>query len=242
MTTIVLFDDDQLSLSTLHELVEQEIADDVPYVILEASSLQELEAILADETQVDILITDIIMPSGQPSGIEVVKRLFPPESGTQVIYVSGYLEQAPEVYQTNHVYFVLKPIDRAKLHDALDKALSMRARRQRPMLRIKTGHKEQLVNVAAIMYLESSLHKVSIHCRNRTIETYAKLDELHAQLPPSFSRCHRSYLVNLAYVSSLGNDELRLHDSTVLPVSRRRARQVQKDMLAYLSKRAMAGS
>ena len=242
MANIVLFDDDQHSLATLHRLVEQELPADTPCTLMEASDLEALEAILASNTQIDVLITDIMMPEGQPSGIEVVKRLFPPESGTQVIYVSGYLEQAPEVYQTAHVYFVLKPIDPAKLHDALERALSMLVRRQQPMLRVKTGHRDQLINISTILYLESSLHKVVIHCRNRRVETYARLDDLQTQLPPSFTRCHRSYLVNLAYVSSLGSDELRLSDSTTIPVSRRRSHQTQKDMLAYLSSRARAKS
>ena len=237
-TTIVIFDDDPRSIATLKPLIKQELPTNETVTILEATNLREIEAILATGATIDILVTDIVMPVGQPSGIEVVERLFPPESGTQVIYLSGYLDQAPEVYRTSHLYFLLKPVDRTKLRDALTRALSTLARRQPPMLRVKTGHKEQLVNASTISYLESSLHKVTVHCRTRDVETYAKLDDLQRQLPASFSRCHRSYLVNLAYVSALEEGELRLHDGTVLPVSRRRARQTQRDLLAYLSVRA----
>ncbi|MDO5709006.1 MAG: LytTR family DNA-binding domain-containing protein, partial [Coriobacteriales bacterium] len=106
------------------------------------------------------------------------------------------------------------------------------------MLRVKAGHKDRLINISTIAYLESSLHKVIIHCRSNSFETYAKLDELQAQLPDSFTRCHRSYVVNLAFVSSLNEGELRLHDGTTLPISRRRAHQVQHDLLAYLSSHA----
>ena len=237
-TTIVIFDDEPRSIAALRARVEQELPPDHAFSILEATQLSDIEAILAAGTRIDILIADIIMPDGQPSGIEVVGRLFPPESGTQVIYVSGYLEQAPEVYQTAHLYFLLKPVDPARLRDALRRALANITHRQPPLLRVKTGHKDQLINIATIRFLESSLHKVTVHCRARTIETYAKLDALQEQLPTSFSRCHRSFLVNLAYVSALEEGELRLHDGTVLPVSRRRARQTQRDLLAYLSARA----
>ena len=238
MTTIVIFDDEPRSIAALRPLVVQELPEGEPATILEATCLSELENLLATDTRIDILIADIVMPAGQPSGIDVVERLFPPESGTQVIYISGYLEQAPEVYRTSHVYFLLKPIDQTKLHSALTQALARLSQRQVPMLRVKTGHKEQLINIATIRYLESSLHRVTIHCRTRDVETYAKLDDLQGQLPASFSRCHRSYLVNLAYVSSLDETELRLHGGTILPVSRRRARQTQRDLLAYLSDRA----
>lgn len=240
MITIVIFDDEPRSIANLRSMIERELPNGELATYREASSLSELEAIIAATTRIDILVADIVMPDGQPSGIEVVRRLFPPESGTQIIFTSGYLEQALEVYQTSHLYFLLKPVDPTKLRDALRRARSALTHRQPPMLRIKTRRKEQLINVSTIFYLESSLHRVIIRCRARDVETYAKLDDLQSQLPASFSRCHHSYLVNLAYVSSLDERELRLHDGTVLPVSRRHARQTQRDLLAYLSTCARA--
>lgn len=238
MANIVIYDDDLQSISTLRKLVEQCAPAHEAYEIFSASSSNELEAMLNSGMKIDILFADIIMPNGQPSGIEVVQRLFPPESGTQVIFASGYLQQATEVYAANHLYFLLKPIDRQKLSDALSKAFASLTRRTPTMLRVKAGHKDRLINISTIAYLESSLHKVIIHCRSNSFETYAKLDELQAQLPDSFTRCHRSYVVNLAFVSSLNEGELRLHDGTTLPISRRRAHQVQHDLLAYLSSHA----
>ena len=235
MPSIVLFDDDMHALSATRALVEEHLPQGLSFDILEATSLDELKAIIATGTHVDILISDIIMPDSPLSGIQVVQQLFPPESGTQVIYTSGHLEQATEVYATNHLYFLLKPVDPHKLHDALEKACIAFGRRQPAMLRIKSGHQEHLINISTIVYLESVLHKAIVHTRTQTYETYAKLDDLHAQLPSSFSRCHRSFVVNLACVSSLKEDAVHLHDGTVLPVSRRRSRQVQHDLLAYLS-------
>lgn len=235
MAFIVLFDDDTHALRTLRSLVEQHLPQGVAFDILEATSLDELKAIIASGTHIDILISDIIMPDSQMTGIQVVQQLFPPESGTQVIYTSGHLEQATEVYATSHVYFLLKPVDPHKLQDALEKACIALGRRHPAMLRIKTGHQEQLINASTILYLESVLHKAIVHTRSQTFETYAKLDDLYEQLPPGFSRCHRSFIVNLSCVSSLKEDTVQLYDGTVLPVSRRRSRSVQRDLLAYLS-------
>ena len=238
MTTIVLFDDDPRSIAVLRKLVEERLPAGEPCSILEATSLDELQALLAEGTQVDILITDIVMPDGEPSGIEVVQRFFPAGSGTQVIYVSGYLEQAPEVYQTSHLYFLLKPIDADRLEDALNRAFTCLSASRPPMLRIKSGHKAYLINTATIMYLSNMKHRVTIHCRKQNFETYTHLDDLQEQLPAGFSRCHRSYLVNLAYVSSLKESEVILHDGTTLPVSRRRARQTQHDLLKFIGQQA----
>ncbi len=42
---------------------------------------------------------------------------------------------------------------------------------------------------------------------------------------------------NLAFVSSLNESDLLLHDGTLIPISRRRTKQSQRDMLVYLSAR-----
>lgn len=237
MTTIVIFDDEDASIRELRELLPQAMPAHVPYAVLEARDTTELQRILASDTQIDILLADIVMPEGQPSGIQMVQRLFPPESGTQIIYVSGYITKALDVYTTSHIYFLLKPVEPERLADALQKALATLATRRPSMLRIKVSHKNQLINTARVMYLESELHKVRVHARSQVFETYAKLDELMPQLPSNFARIHRSYVVNLAFVATLSENELRLHDGTVLPVSRRRAKDVQRAMLAYLGSR-----
>lgn len=235
MATIVVLDDDPATLARGRKLVEECLPADPQLALLEAHGVDELEAILAEGTHVDILVTDIMMGEGQPTAIDAVQRLFPASSGTQVIYVSGILEQATEVYRTNHVYFLLKPVDTQKLQEALRRAYDALPAAHPAMLRIKVGHKEHLLNAATISYLESVLHKVQVHCGSRTYETYARLDELQEQLPASFSRCHRSFLVNLAHVTQLNHNEVLMYDGTTIPVSRRRARQVERDLLHYLA-------
>ena len=236
MINIVLYDNDPASSASIRSLVEQELPAEVSSTIFEARGLGQLRQLIARGTHIHILIADVMMDPGEPSGIEVVASLFPPTSGTQVIYASGHLEQALEVYRTAHHYFLLKPVDPQKLREALEKALAALPKASPAMLHIKDGHKERLINTSTIRYIESNLHKAFVHCGPATYQTYAKLDDLQAQLPAaSFSRCHRSFVVNLAFVGVLEDTSLKLHDGTVLPVSRRRKRQLQHDLLAHIS-------
>ena len=39
------------------------------------------------------------------------------------------------------------------------------------------------------------------------IEIYAVMEELSAQLGEEFYRCHRGYIVNLAYIAEYGKDK-----------------------------------
>ena len=237
MISIVILDDIPQSAEDLRTQVERILPKGLPHRIITLTTLASLKAVLAAKEQIDILITDIIMPAGQPNGIDIVRSLFPQGSGTQVIYVSGYLEQSLEVYPTNHLYFLLKPVEEERLKEAIDLALSTIERQRPSMLRIKMGHKEQLINTATIVYLSSNLRKVTVHCKTNQFETYAKLDDLMPQLPECFVRCHRSYIVNLTYAVSLKEDSIQLYNGVTLPVSRRRAKEVQHALLARISGR-----
>ena len=71
MISIAILDDEQYNLKRTHSLVEQNLPNGIEASIFEASSPDELGD-LAAHTQIDILITDIVMPDGQPNGIEMV--------------------------------------------------------------------------------------------------------------------------------------------------------------------------
>ena len=57
------------------------------------------------------------------TAVELVKRCFPEGCGTQVIYVTGFIEYCTSVYRTEHVYFLTKPVSQSDLDDALDRAV-----------------------------------------------------------------------------------------------------------------------
>lgn len=75
------------------------------------SGVITFEALMASDDRIDIFITDIDLGEGNPSGIELVRRYFPAGSPTKVIYISGHVEFCTSVYQTEHTYFLLKPIN-----------------------------------------------------------------------------------------------------------------------------------
>ena len=93
------------------------------FEVREMTSRAELESFVSEGHAVDILITDINLGTDAADGISMVRDLFPVGSKTQVIYATGYIEYCTPVYETQHVYFLVKPIRQSALDDALKKAL-----------------------------------------------------------------------------------------------------------------------
>lgn len=89
-------------------------------VIHEMASRAELESFVSEGRAIDILITDINLGTDAADGISMVRDLFPVGSKTQVIYATGYIEYCTPVYETQHVYFLVKPVRQSALDDALN--------------------------------------------------------------------------------------------------------------------------
>ena len=92
---IVVFDDELESPTILRQMVDGLFSQEMNYDIIEINDLSSLARFLKDGNRVDILVTDIVMPESSVDGIEVVKRLFPAESGTQILVSRRRVKEVP---------------------------------------------------------------------------------------------------------------------------------------------------
>ena len=202
-----------------------------------AGSLAELKTLLAHRHRIDIFLADVDTPEGQPSGIDVVAAMQPLKGATQVIYASSYLEDVLDTFRTDHIYFLLSPVDQKLLEAALEKAMEKLDRISPPALSLKVGRKTHLIDPKTILYAESSLRKVLVKTTSGLLESYTKLSDVQRQLPKSFIRCHNSYLANAAFVKTVLKDGLVMADGTTVPISQRRQQETQAAISAFLAPR-----
>jgi DNA-binding LytR/AlgR family response regulator len=197
------------------------------------SSAKDLEAAVERGLHADIAVLDILL--GQDDGITVAKRIFPSATQTQVIFITGYVEYCSSVYETEHIYFLLKPIQEAAFRRAMEKAVQALEYAKKSALLVKTKTAVQRVPFASIRYLESQGRKVVLHCLDGPVECYATLSTLEAQLPRSFISCHKSFLVNLDFVERMEARQFLLGENLHVPISQARKSQARKRFLEYFS-------
>ena len=165
----------------------------------------------------------------------MVSRYFPAGSSTQVVYISGHVEYCTSVYQTEHTYFLLKPINQSDFDAALDKALSnLQDSRQLPVA-IQHNGTVTMVDPAEVEFVESERRKVRLHSvRGECIETYATLGQMLDMLPECFVQCHKSYLVNMACIVELRPGSVLLRSGREVPVSQRQRTSVRDSFFHYV--------
>lgn len=233
------------------------IADDEPLARERLSRLVESlpgytacgEAVDGEDTlntvarhQPDILLLDIHMPG--LDGMAAAKQLAQLTNPPALIFCTAHEQHAIEAFGVNAVAYLLKPVRKEALADALARAeKTNRLQRQalarqqgsgNEQLSVRSQRGTELIDLADILYCQADQKYVTlVHRQGETLCDYS-LKELEQTYPDHFLRIHRHTLVGVRFIHGLkrnadGRHALLLKDSdTALPVSRRHAAQVRQ--------------
>jgi DNA-binding LytR/AlgR family response regulator len=231
---IGLCDDNQLYLSSLNRIIKALIKPDNS-ITVESLTPEELAACIESRCiPYDLLISDIDM--GGYNGIDLASKINYITSSCMIIFISNFLNYATEVYDVNHVYFVLKSEADIRLPKALEKAISIYNERIDKSILVKFQNTEYRLSLADITYIEAMGRYLYIHNSSQSYKCIQSLKSILNELTGAFSRCHNSYLVNMKYIHSINRSGCALSDGTVIPISQTYAKSFQAAYIAYVSR------
>jgi two-component system LytT family response regulator len=205
-----------------------------------ASGVQAME--LAGRLKPDLILLDIQMPGC--SGIDVAGSL--PEPRPHVIFCTAYDQHAVDAFELHAVDYLLKPISRVRLAEALDRVRSLstsaresaldqavRSQRTRAARFLVRNAAHYLVvgeNRVLCFISEGGLTQLVTDGAEYWMDP--SLNELEQRLDPArFFRISRAALINLNAVAEVhplpgGSGEVLLKNGRRLEVSRRRFRDL----------------
>lgn len=179
----------------------------------------------------DILFMDIKLDN--VNGIELIKENVNYLKSTKLIYITGYDEYVEDVFETELVYLIKKPLNGEKVRKAYSKAVE-KINKENKVIVVKTLKETRKVKISDIFYIESDARLVNIHLKNEVLVSYAKLSDMEEALKGNFLRTHKSYLVNLERVKSYKHNQLILDNGKVIPISRNSVSKVKNEIFDYV--------
>lgn len=179
----------------------------------------------------DILFMDIRL--NEANGIEFIKENVEFLKNTKLIYITGYDEYVEDVFETDLVYLIKKPLNEEKVGKAYLKAIE-KINKENKVIVVKTLKETRKVKISEIFYIESDARLVNIHLKNEVLVSYAKLSDMEKLLKGNFLRTHKSYLVNLERVKSYKHNQLILDNGKVIPISRNSVSKVKNEIFDYV--------
>jgi len=193
------------------------------------------DALLASGKKFDIVFLDIQMDG--MNGIETARKIRGRNEETILIFITGLREYVFEAFDVAAFHYLLKPIVESKFVEVFCRAkreLEKRKKQRQEPLFIKTGKRSIKLEKRNILYVESMGKKAGIHTIKEIIEAYVSMNELERQLGESFYRCHRGYLVNLAYVAEYNGQSITLNNGESIYLAKERYGGFVKTYMRYL--------
>lgn len=227
--TIYICDDEKTILDAIKTIL---IKLDENSIIKTFDNTKELQEALNEE-KVDILFMDIKLKD--TNGIDFIRHNEKILKNTKIIYITGYLEYVEDIFETNPIYFLQKPLNEEKIKKAFQKAHNQIINDNKSIT-ISVGRTKVKIKISDIFYIESCARTLNIYLENQIYTTYEKLSMFEDALTSNFLRIHKSFLVNMDKISKYQNKSIVLENNKILNISRSYSKNCRETILEYLEK------
>jgi DNA-binding LytR/AlgR family response regulator len=193
------------------------------------------------ERRIDAIFLDINMPG--LSGLELAAVLGNFSQRPAVVFVTAHEDKAVAAFDVGAVDYLLKPLRRARLDEAVRRVLAAGAADTTAavdsdeVIPVELGGVTQLVRRDTIGWVEADGDYARLHSASGSHLVRIPLSTLETRWRNiGFQRVHRSYLVALGLVTGLRNTDggmlVRIRENgrspaVELPVSRRQTRELR---------------
>jgi two-component system response regulator LytT len=241
----MIAEDERLAREELHYLLQQEA--DVELLPHATNGRELLE--MVEQHQPDVVFLDIKMP--ELEGTQAARMLAARKQQPLIVFSTAYEDYAVEAFKLHAVDYLLKPTEPKRLvetmqrvRERLEKSKAEAAAQttvaavpaKPPKLLVEENNRLVVIDPASVVYAVREERSVRIFTQKQFFTTKMTLAQLEEKLQMyDFFRTHKSYLVNLQYVSELEpwfngayNLTLKGEGHIRIPVSRTMVKELLK--------------
>jgi two-component system response regulator AlgR len=237
---ILIVDDEQPARMRLRGMLQQLNGYEV---VAEAGNGKQ--ALDASQThQPDVVLLDIRMPG--MDGLEAAEHLSKLDTPPAVIFTTAYNDYALSAFKTYAVDYLLKPVRKEHLQQALSAASRLNRAQLQAIGAAEAKHAEpshisarvkgniQLIPIDSICFFQAEHKYVTVGFQDGEVLIEDSLITLEKKFSQRFMRIHRNALVAIDHIAALekdkeGRSHIKLKDcDKLLEVSRRHLPTVRK--------------
>jgi DNA-binding LytR/AlgR family response regulator len=193
-----------------------------------SSSEKLLSVFVPGEYQ--IIFLDIYLPG--ISGMDAARKIRQSDPDCALIFITVSPDFALQGFNVQATGYVMKPIQQNKMDKAMYMCREMLKRASRT-IEVPAGREYVSIPAINIRYVEVYQKTTHFYTCGGEITSSLTLDEAEAMLGGEpFLRCHRSYLVNMNHVESIGEQDFCMTCGAMVPIRK----NGKKDMRLALTR------
>lgn len=186
----------------------------------------------------DLIILDIFMAA--LSGMDVAREIRRTDRDVKIVFSTTSNEFASESYEVNACYYLHKPFGLDRVKAMLDR-LNLAEIEKMRAIRLPDGTSAVLRN---IIYADFASHCVTLHCKQNgdtVVRTsFSEIEPLLCAYSYFFSPS-KGIIVNFYEVTSQTGDTFEMSDESIIPISRRKAKEAIEAYSSFLFEQLRRG-
>lgn len=207
---ILICDDDNLII----EQLEKYIIEFFKKKKLKSPDIQSFDNgqdLLSDDGAIDIVFLDIEMPG--LNGIYIGTKIKKKSPNTIIFIVTSYSEYLDDAMRFHVFRYLSKPLDKQRLFQNMKDAIQL-YNSVNIKLPIETKLGIYTCTASEIIMIEATGHTITIYTHDQTYISKQNMEYWSQALTmPFFFKSHRSFIVNLKYVTSFNHSLIQLCDN-----------------------------
>jgi len=218
------------------QLIEKYIGA-IPSLHLAGTSVNAVDALaLLQDNSIDLIFLDIQMP--HILGTDFMRTLSNPP---KVIFTTAFRKFAVEGFDLDAVDYLLKPISFERFLKAINKVMKLNLstgekksftntpekEKENSFIYLRADRKNIKINLDDLLFIESLKNYIKVVTKDKTIVTKHSISMLEENLPSTFIRIHRSFIIAKNKIESFSHDFIQI-GKYELPVSRSYRHEVEK--------------
>ena len=215
---VLICDDDKL--------YTQEVFNNVKNILNEKQIVSNIKSftnsalVFSGDCFYDLAFLDVEM---QPlSGIETARKLKAVNKNIIIFFITSYEKYLDEAMDINAFRFIKKPLDVKRLRSGVEKALSLIDDTQVSFY-LKENNSVVTISSNDIIYIEIVGRTTEVVLENKKYISTNRLDFWESKLIASFFyRVHKSFIINMKYITNYKRDVVTLAQKYTIPVSYRK--------------------
>lgn len=178
----------------------------------------------AENKDVDIILLDIQM--SEMTGMEMARQLREEDDSVALLFITGLTDYISEGYSVEAIDYLVKPLKKEKLFQALDRLLAKYPVKEEFLL-VEQDDEQIKISRDDILFIEVEGREIKVVMKKQVIFLKDSLQNFSKRLnQEQFVQPYRNIVVNCSRIKRIRKGTLIMDDGSVIPVSRRNQQKV----------------
>ncbi|MDE6727590.1 MAG: LytTR family DNA-binding domain-containing protein [Oscillospiraceae bacterium] len=178
----------------------------------------------------DLIFLDIKMQ--EQDGFKTAEILRENGFSGHIIFVTIMKDEVYKAFEYEAFDYLVKPLSKIAFEHTMERFLRTLKSSGKQLI-VTRKIEQRIINLSDILYCEVINRKINLHLSDgNIIEYYGKISELEQRLGKDFFKSHRSYLVNLKYITGYNSNEITRGSKEKLPLSRGRKNALMSALIS----------